>query len=396
MRYPSFVRLWAGSIVSNVGTQMNNVAKLWILYVLTHSAFALGMEGLCFSVPIIVLPLMAGPVVDRVDRRTVLKFTMAAEAAEAGALAAVAAAGQLRPWIIYLAAGFEAARLAFDIPARTALTTALVPGKALLSAQSLSAVVWSSAALAGPALGGLLLATTSAAVVFAVNSLSTAAALVAFLPLRRATLHAVPSGEDAPTGLTAGLRFAWRQHELLGLEAVLLATSTLVIGTEILLPVLDQTLWHGGSAAYGLLRMAPGIAAVLAGVGLSTMRQVRRPARVIALGVICACAGLIAFTEAPVLAAGIVLLVLASFALSTAQIHIATRVQQVTPDQLRGAISGISAISQSGLAGVAAAGMAVIAASLGARSTIIGAAAIIALAVLISRALAWLTHRARS
>ena len=58
------------------------------------------------------------------------------------------------------------------------------------------------------------------------------------------------------------------------------------------------------------------------------------------------------------LLAAIVLLVLASLALTLAQIQIVTRIQQVTPDQLRGAISGLSAISQSGLGGVAAAGLA--------------------------------------
>jgi MFS family permease len=388
LRQPSFVRLWAGSIVSSVGTQMSNVAKLWVLYLLTHSAFALGLEGLCFSVPILVVPLVAGPITDRVDRRSVLKFTMAAEVAEAGALVAVAVAGAWHPWIIYLTAGLEACRLAFDIPARTALTIALVPGEALLSAQSLSAVVWSSASLIGPAIGGTLLATTSAGVVFAINGISTAAALVAFLPLRRAPLYAVPGDAGTPAGMTGGLRFAWRHQELLGLAAVLAAASTLVIGTESLLPVLDRTLWHGGSAAYGLLRMAPGIAAILAGAGLSAMRPVRRPARAITISLAGGCAGLIAFTEAPVLVAAIVLLVLASLALTVAQIHIVTRIQQVTPDQLRGAISGLSAISQSGLGGIAAAGMAMIAGSLGARSTITGVAAVTGLTALLVSAAA--------
>jgi MFS family permease len=388
LRQPSFVRLWAGSIVSSVGTQMSNVAKLWVLYLLTHSAFALGLEGLCFSVPILVVPLVAGPIADRVDRRTVLRLTMAAEVAEAGALAAVAVAGAFHPWIIYLTAGLEACRLAFDIPARMALTSTLVPGEALLSAQSLSAVVWSSASLAGPAIGGVLLATAGAAVVFAINGIITAAALVAFLPLRRARLHPVPGDAGTPAGMTGGLRFAWGRRELLGLAAVLAATSALVIGTESLLPVLDRTLWHGGSAAYGLLRMAPGIAAILAGAGLSAMRPVRRPARAIAISLAAGCGGLIAFTGAPVLAAAIALLVLASLALTLAQVHIVTRIQQVTPDQLRGAISGLSAISQSGLGGIAAAGLTMIAESLGARTTITGAVAVTASAVLLCSAAA--------
>ena len=59
---------------------------------------------------------------------------MAVETVEAAGLAAAAAAGVLHPWINYLTAAIEAARLAFDIPARTALTTALVPSDALSSA----------------------------------------------------------------------------------------------------------------------------------------------------------------------------------------------------------------------------------------------------------------------
>ncbi len=86
------------------------------------------------------------------------------------------------------------------------------------------------------------------------------------------------------------------------------------------------------------------------------------------------------------LAAAIVLLVLASLALTLAQIQIVTRIQQVTPDQLRGAISGLSAISQSGLGGVAAAGLAMIAESLGARTTITTVAAVTGLAALLGRA----------
>src|ERR1022692_380590 len=133
LRYPLFGRLWAGSVVSSVGTQMSNTAKIWVLYSLTHSAMTLGIDGLCFSVPIVILPLVAGPVCDRMDRRTIIKASMAVESLEAAALAALAAAGVLHPWVIYLTAAVEAARLAFDIPARTALTTALVPSDALPS-----------------------------------------------------------------------------------------------------------------------------------------------------------------------------------------------------------------------------------------------------------------------
>jgi MFS family permease len=383
LRSPAFVRLWTGSIVSSIGTQMSNTAKLWLLYALTRSAVTLGVDGLCFSVPIVILPLVAGPVCDRVDRYTVVKVSMAAESLEAAALAAAAAAGVLRPWIIYLAAVTEAARLAFDIPARTALTTALVPRDAVLSAQSLSAVVWNSAALAGPALGGLLLATTGATAVFVVNGVSTLIVGLGLLPPRPAR---PPADAGQPARLGDGLRYALAHRQLLALQGVLLATSTIALGTETLLPVLDRAVWHGGPIGYGMLRAAPGIAAVLTGIAISSMRPARHPWRVLVASMISACTGLIAFTWAPLLAVGCILLALAFAAVSVAQILVATQVQQTAPERLRSSISGFNAITQSGLAGIAAAGMAITAASLGARTVIEAAAALAALAALIAPA----------
>lgn len=235
--------------------------------------------------------------------------------------------------------------------------------------------MWTSAALIGPAFGGMLLAVSSAAVVFAVNSVSTLAVAIAFLPVGRAHLPSVTDG--APRGsLDEGLRYACAHRELLALQAILLTVSAVALGTETLLPVLDHVQWHGGPVAYGMLRAAPGIAAVLTGVGVALLRPARHPVRTVSLSMIGACAGLIAFTVAPTLAAGFVLLALASGALSVCLIIVGTRVQQIAPEHLRGAISGFNAITQSGLAGVAAAGMAFAAVDLGARGVIIAVAAV--------------------
>ena len=101
---PQFARLLSGQVVLQVGTQMNNTAAAWVLYRLTHSAQALGLQGLCFSVPIAVLPLLAGVLADRFSRLALVKATLAAEAAQAFVLAALAGTGDLRPWMLYLAA----------------------------------------------------------------------------------------------------------------------------------------------------------------------------------------------------------------------------------------------------------------------------------------------------
>jgi len=372
------VRVWTGSIVSNVGSQMNNVAKAWVLYQLTHSAAALGLEGLCFSAPIALLPLIAGPVVDRFDRVRVVKIALVVEATEAAALAAAAATGSLRPWMIYLAAAVAAARLSFVIPASSALIPGLVPDAALLSAQSLSAMVWSSAALIGPALGGVLLTDVNAATVFAINGLSTLIALLALRPVTRRTLRS-PTRLGLERARPAdGFRYLRRHRQLVAMQMLLLVTNTLLIGTETLLPVVDVQMWHGGTAGYGLLRMAPGIAAISVGFALSMRHRVAHPFRVIAVGIAVASGGIVAFVYAPVLAMALAILVVTSIGLIVAQIVTSTRLQQDTPDPLRGAVGGLTVIGQNGLAGIAAAGMAVAASNVGARATLAWVAVAIA------------------
>jgi len=382
LKYPAFVRLWAGSIVSSIGTQMNNVAKVWLLYQLTHSAAALGLEGLCFSLPIAVLPLVAGPVVDHLDRLLVIKVAQLVEMVESVALAAGSATNGLQPWMIYLAAAVAAARLSFAIPASTAVTPALVSKSALLSAMSMGAIVWSSSALIGPALAGLLLASAPAATVFVVNGLSTLAAFLALVPVTRESLRT--GAQPGPVSRPAeGVRYLLRNPRLPVLQTLVFITNTLLIGTETLLPVLDVQVWNGGTVGYGLLRTAPGIAAVVAGLTFSLLRPPTNTFHAIMIGVGLACAGLVCFVRISSLGWGFALLSLATFALVGAQILVVTSIQQDTPDRLRGAVGGVTAISQSGLAGMAAAAMAVMAAAIGAPAALtvtVAAAAPVALA----------------
>ena len=205
------------------------------------------------------------------------------------------------------------------------------------------------------------------------------------------------AAERAPRSkLGDGLRYAFAHRELLALQAILLTVSAVALGAETLLPVLNRVQWHGGPVAYGTLRAAPGIAAMLTGAGVAVMRPARHPVRTLTLSMTGACAGLIAFALAPVLAVGIAALALASVAISVCLIIVGTRIQLITPERLRGSISGFNAITQSGLAGVAAAGMAFAATGLGAPVIILAVAGITAATGLIAPFHTYLTDRAPS
>jgi MFS family permease len=384
-----FARLLSGQVVSQVGTQMSNTAGAWVLYRLTHSVLALGLQGLCFSAPIAVLPLLTGILADRFSRLTLVRATLAAEAAQAFALAAITVAGDLRPWMLYLAAAADACRLAVNIPAQSALVPNVVPAEMLLSAMALSTSTWSSAALVGPALAGALLTVTGPGLIFAINGACTLVALGAVGSLR-STAQAQPVEGNGFAQLTGGISYLRSHRPVLWLEGVLLIAMTGALGVETLLPVFAAGTWHTGPAGYGLLRMAPGIAAVLAGVGLSMFPAVGRGAVTIGIAFAGASAGMAAFAAGPSFALALFLLASASLCLAATQVIAGTMVQQAIPDALRGRISALGSAGQNGLAGLAAAATSAVAAAVGPGRAVTALAATIAsagilLALLIAR-----------
>ena len=343
---------------------MSNTAGAWILYRLTHSPLALGLQGLCFSLPIAVLPLLTGVLADRYGRLTLIKATLAVEAAQAFALAAVTAAGDLRPWMLYLAAAADACRLAVNIPAQSALVPNVVPANMLPSALALSSSTWSSSALVGPAAAGALLTVAGPGLVFTINGACTLIALGTVAGLG-VIAQPPPPGGSRLGQLAGGITYLRGHRQMLWLEGVLLVAMTGVLGVETLLPVFAAGAWQMGSAGYGLLRMAPGIAAVLAGLGLSIFPPTGRRTLALAAAFAGAGAAIAGFAAGPSFILALLLLTGGSLCLAVTQVIAGTMVQQSVTDAMRGRISALGSAGQNGLAGIAAAATTGLAARIG-------------------------------
>ena len=150
LRYPNFSLLWAGLIVSNMGTWFQNIANGWLVLQLTNSPLWLGILGLSFALPMILIPPFAGVVVGRVHHVRLLYFTQSIQILIALLLAALTWLGRVQIWHILLASFAGAALLAFDNPARQALIPDLVQPGDLLNALSLNSATYTGAALIGP------------------------------------------------------------------------------------------------------------------------------------------------------------------------------------------------------------------------------------------------------
>src|SRR5574337_1099667 len=151
LTHRNFTLLWTGLIASNVGTWMQNVAIGWLILQLTNSPLWLGLLGLSFALPMTILPVLTGAVVDDAHRIRLLFVTQSLQMLTAFGLAAVTWLGAVQVWHLLLASFIGSALLAFDNPARQALIPDLVDRKDLLNALSLNAATYQGAALVGPA-----------------------------------------------------------------------------------------------------------------------------------------------------------------------------------------------------------------------------------------------------
>src|SRR5947207_4136197 len=175
------------------GSTMQNAALLWHVSLLVppeRKGLALGLVGLVKVVPIIFFSIVSGVVADAWNRRRLMLFTQTGSALVAVALAAVAFSGVRAVWPVYVLAAIAAAVSTFDLPARQALVPMLVPREHLPNAISLNTIMFQTASVMGPSLGGLLIATSGVGWAYLVNAISFGFVIVALLLMRNVPARA--------------------------------------------------------------------------------------------------------------------------------------------------------------------------------------------------------------
>lgn len=383
----NFVMLWAGLIVSNAGTWMQNVANGWLVLNLTNSPLWLGLLGLSFALPMVLLPLVGGAVVDRVHRIRLLFVTQTGSMLIAFVLAALTWTGQIQVWHILAGSLIGACLLAFDNPARQALIPELVPPRDLLNAISLNSATFNGAALIGPALAGALLAPLGAGTLFFLNGLSYLAVIFALLAMRGVRAHSGGTPVSLRDSMAAGLGFVWRERVI----SVLLLMSGLaaIFGRSYqnLLPIFARDIWKAGPEGYGALLSAGGAGALIGAFSLAAAGNVKRRAQVLLGGGLISSAALIAFSLSPSLPIGVCLLLVSGTAITIYGAMIATTMQLAVPNALRGRVMSLYAITQIGLPSLGALGAGASAELLGgidgAPHAVLGGAVILAVILLV-------------
>ncbi len=188
---------------------MQVAALLWQIRELTGTPnpLALGGVGLARFLPLMIFSLIGGTVADTLNRRWIIFISQSIMAIVAAILAYLTFAGTITIWNIYLLTAIQASAIAFDIPARQALIPNIVAREDLPSAFSMTSIAHNTAAIIGPALGGIVIATLGQGYTYLFNSISFMAVLIALLLIGPVVQDASKASGVSLTAVLDGMRF---------------------------------------------------------------------------------------------------------------------------------------------------------------------------------------------
>jgi MFS family permease len=262
LRHRNFQLYFGGQLISVAGTWMQAVAQAWLVYEISHSDLTLGLVGFAAAIPALLVSPWGGVIVDRVPKRALLIVTQASAMMLALILAMLAFTHTVQVWHVVVLAGGLGLVNAFDGPARQAFVVEMVGREDLTNAIALNSMMFNSARVIGPAIGGLLLASVGSGWCFLLNGLSYLA-VIAGLWAMKLPPHTVARAVAPPLReLARGLRYVWHQVDLFALLLVALVYAVFGLSYATVLPAFADQMLHAGASGYGLLNAATGLGAV--------------------------------------------------------------------------------------------------------------------------------------
>jgi MFS family permease len=344
LRERDYARLVAALVTMGFGREMVLVAVGWQVYAIDRNPLHLGLVGLAEFLPLPLLALPAGALADRLSRKHVFVASLAIDALITVGLLFVSlgGAGSLWPFLgLSLASGVAAA---LGNPAARAMPPTLVPRELLASALAIRSTLSQGTVVTGPALGGLVFAIRPE-LVYGSGIALFVAALLAVLTIRPRTVEQAPPYVSGTRlgALFAGLRFVRRAPVLLGAISLDLV-AVLFGGAVALLPLFARDVLEVGPVGLGVLRSAPAVGALVAGI-LLTRRPIRRVAgRKLLLVVAVFGAAMLVFGLSRSFGLSFGALAVSGFADMVSMNIRATIVALATPDALRGRVNAVEMV----------------------------------------------------
>jgi MFS family permease len=343
MQHRNFQLFIAGQLVSLIGTWMQNMAQLWLVYKLTHSAVLLGVFGFASQVPMLFLSSIGGYVGDHYERHRGVIATQTVSMVLAFVLAGLTLTHLINEWELIAVAFLVGIVNAFDVPIRQAFLVQMVGKEDLPNAIALNSSIFNGARVVGPAIAGFAIAAVGEGWCFFLNGVSFVAVIVALLMMRIQPRIIKPSKDSPLKSFVQGFRFAMSDLPMRSSLLLLSVLSLFGLQYSVFMPIYALDILKGTALTQGYLMSSAGVGALIGALHFAARKHYKGLARwIAATSTVCAVC-LILFSQARMFWPCIAVLFVVGFAATSQMAATNTLIQNRVPDELRSRVMAVYA-----------------------------------------------------
>ena len=369
-RHRDYAIFWWSLLVGNTTGLIQTTAQAWLIFQLTHSAFYLGLDGLCLGLPRVIFSPIGGAVVDRTNRRIVFIITQSAFLLMTLFLGVMDYTGLIRVWHILTVSAFTGFFLAFEQPVRQSIVHHLVPRSELPNAITLYQMVFNGSALFGPAVGGALIPIIGTSGCFFADAVGSLVGIITIFLIAIPPTSLADNDTSIAKDTLDGLMLAWKTPFLLSIFTILEVVTFCTKPYTQFMPVFAEDILKVGAPGLGLLLMAPGAGAIVGGLSLASLTRFPRPHHLLLFLSAGFGVSIVAFAGSRLLLLSLVLLFFAGAFQTTFLSFVATLLQINSDETNRGRMMSLFGLINRGLGPMGSFPFGMLAAVLGAPLTV--------------------------
>ena len=349
LRHRNYRLYFIGQLTSLAGTWMQSAAQAWLVLKLTNSSLMLGVVSFAQFLPILLVGLFAGVVVDRLDRRRMLLGTQTLLMLSAFVLAGLTWSGYVRVWQVIALAAFNGTVSSFDMPGRQSFVVEMVGYEDLANAIALNSMMFNSARMLGPAAAGILIAWLGTATCFFLNGVSFLAVIWGLY------LMAIPPRTMEMTEaamlkqLREGLRYVRRHRQILQQMALAAISNGFGYQYLVLVPLFARNVLHGDARAYGFLVAIQGLGSVIGAATLASRVTTEGIRNNLIIGLLLSAVGIVTFGLSPWMSLSLAAQLIIGIGLTNFRASNNTLVQLFVDNELRGRVMSTYQLASVGM-----------------------------------------------
>lgn len=272
LRHRNYRYYWCGQAISVIGSWMQNMALQWLVLDLTNSALLLSIVGALQEIPVMVLSLFAGAMIERKNKRKLIIFTQSLLLLFAFILFLITYLRIVKYWHLVVLALLRGFTNTFDNPLRQSYMITLVGKKDLPNAVALNSMIFNSARIIGPMIAALTISKFGIEVCFLANAISFVPVIIGVFMIDAKESINNKAKNNIIYEIKEGLRYVYLNRKLLRVILLVLVMGTFIINFNVLIPVYAKLALHRDEKGFGFLMSSMGVGS-LTGAFIASLRS---------------------------------------------------------------------------------------------------------------------------